>query len=291
MTIQTTPHRHYVSGPLRIDLQLGVVHKGAESMRFSPVDLKVLAHLIQHQGELVSRAQLFDSVWPNQQVNDDVLTRAISDIRTSLAKLDDGKYIATLPRRGYRWAVPVDQCEIFLSAPSDMPQASLAQPAPAMRALRAQMIALAISFALAAGLVAMGVMWITSYVYMPTKISLAVLPAQAASGAANPMARLLDENLAAQLRLNQRITLLSKTAVASRPANPFPYFFNEFGARWVLEAQVEDYEGSNNIELTLVDARTGIEMRSLHFEAATPAELSVQLARKLELDLLANLAL
>jgi len=304
MTIHTSIHAQYIAGPLGVDLYLGIVHRGAESVRFSPVELKVLSHLISHQGELVSRAQLFDAVWPNQQVNDDVLTRAISDIRTSLAKLDDGKYIETLPRRGYRWVVPlvlvasaeeaVATLAIDKSGDEPSPNISLSIPdsilSPLTKISRAKFAVFALGIALGSWLLACGIMWALSYSFLPGRVGLAVLPCVATSATAGPVAKLVDENLVAQLRQNQRVTLLSKAAIASRPVKPFPYFFNEFGARWVLEAQVDDYEGTNTIELTLVDARTGIEIRSQHFAAANTAELAAQLARKLEWELLEDLS-
>lgn len=300
MTIHTSIHAQYLAGPLGVDLHLGIVHRGAESVRFSPVELKVLSHLISHQGELVSRAQLFDAVWPNQQVNDDVLTRAISDIRTSLSKLDDGKYIETLPRRGYRWIVPLvsvaSASEIVATQatekPMNDPLPDISPSGPGSLSIkwsRSRFTVVVLGIALGSWLLACSMMWALSYSFLPGRVGLAVLPCVATSASAGAVAKLVDENLVAQLRQDQRFTLLSKAAIASRPAKPFPYFFSEFGTRWVLEAQVDDYDGTNTIELTLVDARTGIEVRSQHFSAATTAELSAQLARKLEWELLGDL--
>jgi DNA-binding winged helix-turn-helix (wHTH) protein len=71
--------------------------------RLGPVNMAVLTLLIEQQGQVVSRRALFDSVWKNQIVSDDVLTRSISDIRSQLSKYSKIKLIETLPKRGYRW--------------------------------------------------------------------------------------------------------------------------------------------------------------------------------------------
>lgn len=103
---------------LEFDLALGTVKNASgEIQRLSPINLKLLAYLFAHQGKVIGRAELFDAIWPNQIVSDDVLTRAVSDVRTQLAKLDASiKFIETLPKRGYRWAVEVS--EVSLSSAS-----------------------------------------------------------------------------------------------------------------------------------------------------------------------------
>lgn len=81
-----------------------------QSVRLGPVNMKVLVVLLQHSGQVVSREQLFDDVWPNQVVSDDTLTRCISDLRSQLKRLSKNgtiKYIETVPKRGYRWLFDV----------------------------------------------------------------------------------------------------------------------------------------------------------------------------------------
>jgi hypothetical protein len=45
-------------------------------------------------------------------------------------------------------------------------------------------------------------------------------------------------------------------------------------------------EGINRVELSLVDARTGLELRNASFDAASNTELLTKLAKKLETHLL-----
>jgi len=68
----------------------------------------VLAHLVRRHGEVVSKAELFESVWAGASVTDDSLVQCISDIRRAL---NDSKHriIQTSSKKGYAaQAVPVD---------------------------------------------------------------------------------------------------------------------------------------------------------------------------------------
>ena len=70
--------------------------------------MKILEILIQANGNVVSRNDLFDGVWPNQEISDQTLASGISRLRASLG--DDPKqprFIETIPKKGYRLKVPV----------------------------------------------------------------------------------------------------------------------------------------------------------------------------------------
>ena len=275
---------------LEFDLELGSVKNTlGETQRLSPINLKLLAYLLARQGDVVSRTELFDAVWPNQIVNDDVLTRAISDIRTQLAKLDESsKFIETLPKRGYRWAcaaIPLGaQNSIESNTSRSTPVIAAKTPSQTTRAISHKLTNLFLYIG-AAVLLACALMWWLSQSTL-NQISLAVLPTLSERPQTELIAKSLDENLLRVLRKNPNLKLLSKSAIASRPQNPFPYFFKEFGATWVLESRVQDSEGFYELELSLVDARTGIELRSTHIEFANNTDLLTKLAKKLEVDFL-----
>jgi serine/threonine protein kinase len=76
-----------------------------------PVDLEakpleVLSHLLQHAGEVVTKDELLDSVWPGTTVVDGSLATAVSKLRKAIGD-EDQLTILTVPRTGYRLAVPV----------------------------------------------------------------------------------------------------------------------------------------------------------------------------------------
>ena len=68
--------------------------------------LEVLHQLLLHAGEVVTKDELLESVWPGLIVVDGSLATAVSKLRKVLG--DDG-IVVTLPRVGYRLAVPVQR--------------------------------------------------------------------------------------------------------------------------------------------------------------------------------------
>ena len=87
-----------------------------------PKSFDVLAYLAANAGQLVSKGDLMQSVWPDVVVTDDSLTRCISDIR---AALDDGaqRLVKTVPRRGYMLVAPMAEAPAP-SIPGSSPPAS-----------------------------------------------------------------------------------------------------------------------------------------------------------------------
>ncbi|MBY0573308.1 MAG: winged helix-turn-helix domain-containing protein, partial [Undibacterium sp.] len=89
---------------LRVFPSSGQVQRQLEDIRLGPINMQVLVVLLNQQGQVVSRNQLFEQVWKNQIVSDDTLTRCISDLRALLGHHQThAPLIQTLPKRGYRW--------------------------------------------------------------------------------------------------------------------------------------------------------------------------------------------
>ncbi len=80
----------------------------AGTVRLRPLIMQVLLRLVAARGAAVTREQLIDDVWSRKIVNDEVLSRAIAELRIALG--DDSKvprYIETLPKVGYRLVATV----------------------------------------------------------------------------------------------------------------------------------------------------------------------------------------
>ncbi len=78
------------------------------TMRLEPKTMQVLLCLAARAGEVVTREEVMAVVWPDVAVTDDVLNRATSLLRRALG--DDARsprYIATVPKVGYRLLAPV----------------------------------------------------------------------------------------------------------------------------------------------------------------------------------------
>jgi len=97
-------------GPWRIEPSRGaIVGPGENARHVEPKVMEVLVRLADKAGELVPRDELLESVWTRHVAADQLLTRAISELRRAL---DDHrgqpKYIETVPKRGYRLIGPLD---------------------------------------------------------------------------------------------------------------------------------------------------------------------------------------
>jgi predicted ATPase/DNA-binding winged helix-turn-helix (wHTH) protein len=108
----------------RFDPQTGRLWAGRREVSLTPRAAAVLAALIASAGQLVTRDELFRSVWGDTVVSDAALTACIQELRGALA--DDARrprFIETRHRRGYRFAARV--------LPSAPPGPSRRTPAPA----------------------------------------------------------------------------------------------------------------------------------------------------------------
>src|SRR5262249_47704537 len=77
-------------------------------LRLPPKPFAVLAYLVAHAGQVVSKETLLEAVWPNTAVTEGVLKTCLGQIRQVLGETArTPQYIATLHRRGYRFVAPV----------------------------------------------------------------------------------------------------------------------------------------------------------------------------------------
>ncbi len=77
--------------------------------------LDVLHHLLLHAGEVVTKDELIEAVWPGVSVVEGSLATAVSKLRKALgdAQADDAQSIVlTIPRTGYRLGVSVQCAEL-----------------------------------------------------------------------------------------------------------------------------------------------------------------------------------
>lgn len=72
----------------------------------------LLVTLAEGQGHCISREALIDRVWEGRFVDEQVLTRAISDLRKAIGDSPRSpSFVATVPKRGYRVLVAVTDLE------------------------------------------------------------------------------------------------------------------------------------------------------------------------------------
>jgi adenylate cyclase len=87
---------------------LNSISSQERTVRLEPKVMGVLLCLAQHPGATLSKEQLFQAVWPNIVVTEDVLIRCIAELRRAFN--DDARkprIIETISKRGYRLVAPV----------------------------------------------------------------------------------------------------------------------------------------------------------------------------------------
>jgi DNA-binding winged helix-turn-helix (wHTH) protein/predicted ATPase len=78
--------------------------QGMQAIPLRPKAFGVLAHLVEHAGQLVTKQQLLEAVWPGTFVTDAVLKDSIRQLRDALGDdADSPQFIETAHRRGYRF--------------------------------------------------------------------------------------------------------------------------------------------------------------------------------------------
>jgi TolB-like protein/Tfp pilus assembly protein PilF len=74
-----------------------------------PKAMGVLVYLAEHATDVVPKERLIQAIWADTYVTDDVLTRCVSNLRRALHDdARDSHVIQTIPKSGYRLAVPVE---------------------------------------------------------------------------------------------------------------------------------------------------------------------------------------
>ena len=96
--------RYVRFGPFHIDRQRQQVYRGVSKLRLQGKVYQVLLVLIHNQGEIVTRDQLKQALWPaDTHVNYDAnVNTTVNKLRQALGEsTEKPAYIETIPRRGY----------------------------------------------------------------------------------------------------------------------------------------------------------------------------------------------
>jgi predicted ATPase/DNA-binding winged helix-turn-helix (wHTH) protein len=102
------PQPHWRFGPFRLDPDQACLWHGAQAVPLTPKAFRVLHHLVTHPHRLITKAELFDAVWPATAVSEAALRVCIGELRHALGDAARApRYIATMARRGYRFLAPV----------------------------------------------------------------------------------------------------------------------------------------------------------------------------------------
>jgi DNA-binding winged helix-turn-helix (wHTH) protein len=118
-------------GVFELDLAAGELRKNGAKLRLQEQPFQVLALLLERAGDVVTREELRQKLWPADTFVDfdHSLNTAINKLRETLGDSASSPcYIETLARRGYRFIAPV-QNSVGTGALASLPRAKSRGPA------------------------------------------------------------------------------------------------------------------------------------------------------------------
>ncbi len=100
--------KSFVFRPFRLDLANERLWRKNDQIRLTPKAFGVLAYLVEHADQLVTKESLLDTLWPEVHVTEAALTVCITELRKALEdNAKEPQFIETVHRRGYRFIAAV----------------------------------------------------------------------------------------------------------------------------------------------------------------------------------------
>lgn len=244
--------------------QRDCIERDGEIVHVKPKAMAVLLRLVQARGEVVTREDLFDAVWPNGEVTDDVLTQCIVGLRKAFHdSARNPRVIETIPKIGFRI---IPETESFNAGsittdPVDTARIKISKPV------------IAISIVLLALLLSwyhMGSRDTFPGVIDNDAKSIAVLPFvdMSASGDQGYFADGLTEELITRLAQLKGLEVTGRTSSFHfKDANEeLPSIAKALGVNHLLEGSVRRDENRLRITAQLIDANNGFHLWSRQFD-------------------------
>ena len=122
-------------GSFALDPARRLFLRDGEPVPLTPKTFDTLLFLVEHRERVITKEELLRALWPDIIVEEASLSQQIFLLRKTLnTGSEEAEYVATIPRRGYRFVAPVREIP---SLPSAEPNGSVATTTAAARGLRA----------------------------------------------------------------------------------------------------------------------------------------------------------
>lgn len=263
--------------------ELNSLERDGRTVHLEPKFMQVLVTLGEQPGEVVSKEQIFERVWPDTFVSDEVLTRAVSELRKAFEdNPHEPKYIQTIPKGGYRLVAAV-----------------LREPAERKNWLsvnwwKVAAITAIILLAVAASLYSLRVRKLAESKSMIT--SLAVLPLVNLSGdeGQDYFADGMTDELTTRLSNISALRVISRTSAMHYKGTQktVPEIARELNVDAVLEGSVLRSEGKVRISTQLIHAQTDKHLwaesyeRDLRDILALQSDVAQAVAREIKIQVM-----
>ncbi len=291
---------HQVRGRLRfgvfeLDLRAGELRKHGLRVRLQEQPFQVLAMLLEHPGEVVTREELQKKLWPADTFVDfdHGLNKAINKLREALGdSAESPRFVETVARRGYRFLAEVKVADAALVRSPELathphPAAEardrpglagkLAMPKHFLPPL-AWKILVFVLFVLMASLAT----WRLHSWNRPSLVirSLAVLPLESLSSDASQdyFADGMTDELISDLGRISALRVISRTSVMTykHARKPLPQIARELNVDAVVEGTVLRSGDQVRITARLIEASTDKDLWSESYEGELRDTLALQ---------------
>ena len=279
-----------------IDLAAEELRKLGSSLRLQPQPFKILAYLASRPGELITRQELREHIWPGDTFVDFdlAINQAIKQIRAALNdEPETPRVIATLPRRGYRFIAktasePLEEIRQEPVSPqkheeSRSPRALTKSSTP--NAPRAQLgVALATLVLLTFAAVTYR---LVRYKLPATQIRIVVLPFQNLTGDPNQefFADGMTEEMISQLGAMEpsRLGVIARTSAVKykNGGKSIDQIGRELGVHYVLEGSIREAGSRARVtaQLIRVSDQTHVWSESFDRDIKDLVELQSEVAQ------------
>jgi TolB-like protein/DNA-binding winged helix-turn-helix (wHTH) protein/Flp pilus assembly protein TadD len=256
-------------GPFSLDLHSGDLNRNGRPIRLQEKPRSLLLALAERRGELVSRKELHEHLWPNDTFVDfeDGLNAAMSKLREALDDSSQSpRYIETVRSRGYRFVAKI---ELITEAPEPLfspatapvlpPAPPQVEPQPVAQAphtpsFRA-IIAAGLACVLLTGAVFFAVHWRDTH--MPV-ISIAVMPFVNSTGDAsreylcNGLTEELIARLGAMAPGRLRVIAPVSARTYANTAKSLNQIGRELNVQYLIEGSLEQQGAAVRVSAQLV---------------------------------------
>ena len=291
---------HQVRGRLRfgvfeLDLRAGELRKHGLRVRLQEQPFQVLATLLEHPGEVVTRDELQKKLWPADTFVDfdHGLNKTINKIREALGdSAESPRFVETVARRGYRFLAEVKVLEaasVRDPEPATQPHPSpetRERPDPAGKSAAPQYAPPSLAWKISVFAVLLVVASLATWkLYSrkhPSPIirSLAVLPLESLSSDASQdyFADGMTDELISDLGQISALRVISRTSVMGykRARKPLPQIARELDVDAVVEGTVLRSGDQVRITAQLIEAATDKHLWSQSYEGQLRDTLALQ---------------
>jgi DNA-binding winged helix-turn-helix (wHTH) protein/TolB-like protein len=243
-------------GDFEADAASGELRRAGELVRLQDLPFRLLTALLERPGEVVTRAELGQRLWPSGTfVDADAgLNTAVAKLREALGDNPEApSFVETVPRRGYRFVGRIDTVPAAESASrtTDRPAAGVAAPRPDRR-WRRRAAAL-----MAAGIAVAGTAAYLAVDEQPRRVAVALFDNETGSAAFDRLAQTLTDSLVARLASSPHLAVIGNAAIlrTGRPFRDLERIGRELEADFVIIGQVQQSDGATRVLAHLIRVR------------------------------------